>query len=140
MTVGNIMTAKKNAPRDTKTAWNTSIRNGDLYFEDVRQCSIDERDRFEDCIAHEKAIRLISLDSGWFQREWLGDTLVKSDLDFELTLRAEKRSGVIHWYAYRRVLGVLHKRYVGQSDRLTAARLIEICRVMPTTKVSIRKD
>ena len=37
----------------------------------------------------------------------------------------EQRRRVGLWYAYRRVHGVLHKRYVGKSAGLTWARLEE---------------
>ena len=134
------MARKKNLSRATKTAQITSIVNGDLYFEDVRQCSMADRESFEDCISHERAIRVISLDSTWYQSEWLGNEIVKADIDVEITLRVELRSSVRHWYAYRRVAGKLYKRYVGQEDRLTARRLIEVCRAMPTNKIAIRKD
>jgi len=42
-----------------------------------------------------------------------------------VSFRKERRRQGGLWYAYRRVHGVLHKRYVGQSAILTAARLEE---------------
>lgn len=42
-----------------------------------------------------------------------------------VSLRKERRRQGDLWYAYRRVHGVLHKRYVGKSAGLTWARLEE---------------
>ena len=42
-----------------------------------------------------------------------------------ISLRKEQRRQVGLWYAYRRVHGVLHKRYVGMSAGLTLTRLEE---------------
>lgn len=42
-----------------------------------------------------------------------------------VSFRKERRRQVGLWYAYRRVHGVLHKRYVGKSAGLTLARLEE---------------
>ena len=42
-----------------------------------------------------------------------------------VSFRKERRRQGWLWYAYRRVYGVLHKRYVGKSDGLTAAKLEE---------------
>ncbi|MFO7680095.1 MAG: hypothetical protein R6X34_08590 [Chloroflexota bacterium] len=42
-----------------------------------------------------------------------------------ISLRKEQRRQVELWYAYRRVHGVLYKRYVGKSAGLTLARLEE---------------
>lgn len=126
-------------PRNTKTAAITRIEGGVLYFEECAQCTLEQREKFEASIVYEKSIRLLSLDSIWYQRELLGEQLVKADIDFEMTLRAEMRSGTKHWYAYRRVLGTLYKRYVGTVDRVTSTRLVEIARHMPTTKIGIRR-
>ncbi len=41
-----------------------------------------------------------------------------------VSFRKERRRGWL-WYAYRRVYGVLHKRYAGKSAGLTAERLEE---------------
>lgn len=35
-------------------------------------------------------------------------------LKCEVSVRVEVRNGTRHWYAYKRVQGVLYKRYVGQ--------------------------
>ncbi|MBK8989514.1 MAG: hypothetical protein IPM39_26230 [Chloroflexi bacterium] len=42
-----------------------------------------------------------------------------------ISLRKEQRRQVELWYAYRRVHGVLCKRYVGKSAGLTRARVEE---------------
>jgi len=42
-----------------------------------------------------------------------------------VSFRKERRRQGWLWYAYRRVHRVLHKRYVGKSDGLTAAKLEE---------------
>jgi len=43
-----------------------------------------------------------------------------------VSFRKERRRQGWLWYAYRRAYRVLHKRYVGKSDGLTAAKLEEI--------------
>jgi len=122
--------------------YETSIYDGALYFEDAMQAKIGTED-FTDIIDHKtvKTIRLISLSSDWVETVWFGgDTGTKKEIiDTELTLRKEVRSGNSHWYAYRRVLGKLHKRYVGSSEKVTQIRLVEICRAMPTTKIAVVK-
>lgn len=42
-----------------------------------------------------------------------------------VSFRKERRRRGWLWYAYRRVYGVLHKRYVGRSEGLTMAKLEE---------------
>lgn len=42
-----------------------------------------------------------------------------------VSFRKERQRQGWLWYAYRRIFGVLHKRYVGKSQRLTAAKLEE---------------
>jgi len=42
-----------------------------------------------------------------------------------VSFRKERRRRGWLWYAYRRIHGVLHKRYVGKSVGLTAERLEE---------------
>ena len=121
--------------RSTKVGYETSIINGVLYFEDARQCSIKD-EIFTDIIGdgYTKSIRLVSLENDWIQHVWVGDLGVrKEDINFEMTLRREIRSGRGHWYAYRRVLGKLHKRYVGTDENVTQERLVAIARAMPST-------
>ncbi|MBZ0284046.1 MAG: hypothetical protein K8L97_25120 [Anaerolineae bacterium] len=50
----------------------------------------------------------------------------------QMTLRREIRSGRGHWYAYRRVFGKLHKRYVGTDDLISQMKLLEVAQKMPS--------
>lgn len=115
-----------------KTRFEASITNGDVYFEDVRQCWLNDptaADILED--KHLKAIRVVSLSSNWHERIFVDySTSVKADLNVEMTLRKEKRSDKWHWYAYRRKGGVLQKRYVGQSETISEYRLVEIAQTL----------
>lgn len=120
--------------RKTKTGYDTRIEGGALYFGNRKQCDVDDY-RFAEIISDEytKAIRLVSLASdysvnvNYFQT---GAT-VKENIKIEMTLRREKRSGVYHWYAYRRVFGKLHKRYVGTAENISQHKLLQIARNMP---------
>lgn len=49
-----------------------------------------------------------------------------SNYNLTFTARCEIRNQQVYWYAYRRVQGKLHKRYIGKSDFVTDARLQEI--------------
>lgn len=121
--------------------YETSIFNGVLYFEDCAQASVDS-DAFVEIIDHKSvtSIRLISFDKNWAENVWLdGVGFQKEMIDTELTLRKEYRSGKGHWYAYRRVLGKLHKKYVGSSENVTQTSLLKICQAMPTTKIGLVK-
>lgn len=127
--------------RRTKTGMDTSIVGGILYFEDCSQCAVTD-DVFPEIIGdnYTKSIRLVSLAANWTERNWIDGIGFQTELiDFELTLRREIRSGKGHWYAYRRVLGKLHKRYVGSDENVTEARLIDIAHKMPTTKLGAIK-
>ena len=121
-------------PRNSKVRDETSIVNGILYFEDCIQCPVDD-ERFEPIISdgYTNAIRVVSLDTGWYETVYTGGSGKRQDfINVEMTLRRELRADRGHWYAYRRVMGKLHKRYVGQDDRVTQARLLEIARKMPS--------
>ena len=125
--------------RQCKTAWETSIRNGDLYFEDARQCHIDDA-AFAEIIGdgHTRTIRLISLDSTWVERVWIDGVGMRSDsVDTEMTLRREIKSGRGYWYAYRKALGKQHKRYVGTDEQVTQEKLLEVARKMPTSRMHL---
>lgn len=130
---------------NSKKQWfdyETSIYDGVLYFEDVAQAKLGS-DEFTEIIEHKsvKVIRLISFASDWIEHVWVGGEAgtQKEQIDTELTLRKKVRSGTAHWYAYRRVLGKLHKRYVGISEKVTQDCLIKVCRAMPTTKIAVIK-
>lgn len=121
-------------PRNTKTGAETMIVNGDLYFEDARQCGVDD-ERFCEIIGdgYTKAIRVVSLSSTWIQTVWLDwHTKLKETINLEMTIRREKRGKTAHWYAYRRVAGKLHKRYVGTDELVNQARLLEVARKLPS--------
>lgn len=119
-------------PRMTKTGWIASIHNGDLYFEDVRQCRINDAAELLDDDPTLKAIRVVSVSSNWVERAYYGDGVTHlENIDMQFSLRKEKRGSGWRWYAYRRVFGTLYKRYVGRSDDLTEDRLVEIARALP---------
>lgn len=58
------------------------------------------------------------------------------DIKASFTARRETRNGINYWYAYSRVVGKLHKRFIGQSEDFDFKKLWEIARKMPTTKIS----
>ena len=120
--------------RQTKTGLETMIFNGALYFEDAIQCPVDDP-RFAEIIGdgYTKSIRLVSLSTRWIETAWVTmDAKIKSEINFQMTLRRELRSGIGYWYAYRRVMGKLHKRYVGQDEELTEELLLKIAQKMPS--------
>lgn len=126
-------------PRKTKTGSDCSILNGDFYYEDARQFSI-ESEMFAEEIEGDsvKSIRVISLASNWKQYTYVGMVEIEEMIDFEMTLRKEKRGQKNHWYAYRRFAGKLFKRYVGRSESVTQSRLIEIARALPARTKTIK--
>lgn len=120
------------SPRKTTIGYETSIVEGWLYFEDVRQAKIDS-DEFAEILddKHTTSVRLVSLTSDWQTNEWIsGVGSVKFSLKIEMTLRKEVVKGQFYWYAYRRTGGRLQKRYVGASDRVTTKRLLEVAQKM----------
>lgn len=123
----------KKKTRQTKTAGEASIIGGALYFEDARQCAVDD-ERFGDIIGdgYTRAIRVVSLDREWYQNVWIDlHSKVREDINVQMTLRREIRSGRGHWYAYRRFAGTLHKRYVGDDQNITQGRLLDVARALP---------
>lgn len=117
--------------------YETSIFDGVLYFEDCAQAKMDTPE-FVEIIDHKSVdvIRLFSFEKNRVESEWFDGVGYKNTLiDIELTMRKEYRSGRGHWYAYRRVLGKLHKKYIGDSENVTQSRLLAICQAMPTTKI-----
>lgn len=119
--------------RNCKTLWDAAIVNGDIYFEDVKQANLYDESAPEILDDdHLKAIRVVSLSSDWYQNVIFSDgTKIKEDINLQMTLRKELRGSMFHWYAYRRVFGKLHKRYVGTSEKIIASRLVEIARSLP---------
>lgn len=63
--------------------------------------------------------------------EWLksASTFYFECSEGTFTARCESRSPKgSYWFAYRRVRTKLHNRYIGKSESLTMARLVEIAR------------
>lgn len=95
--------------------WQMDTEAAELFFDDK----------------HTTSLRLVSLSANWYSNEWVtGVGYAKFDISVQMTLRKEIRSGRAHWYAYRRAGGKLLKRYVGQSDRITSKRLVEVARTL----------
>jgi hypothetical protein len=120
--------------RMTKTGYDTSISGGHLFFENAHQCPVDSP-QFAEIVGdgYTNTIRLESLSVNWYEREWMSEIgFVNYDINVQMTLRREVRSGRGYWYAYRRVLGKLHKRYVGQDEELTEKRLLTVAQKMPS--------
>jgi DNA repair exonuclease SbcCD ATPase subunit len=70
---------------------------------------------------------------------WRGLTWLKSVTSFRFvptgankpyTARKESGKGGDYWYGYRKVVGKLHKRYIGKSSELTTAKLEEIAEAL----------
>ena len=123
-----------NKKRVTKTGRETVIIAGQLFFEDARQCHIDD-ETMKDVIGdgYCNAIRLESLDTRWMETVWLTYDIKRTDeINVQMTLRREIRHNRGHWYAYRRVATKLHKRYVGTDDAINQKRLLEIAQKMPS--------
>lgn len=122
---------KRKHVRMTKIGYETSISGGNLYFEDVCQCSMLD-DIFQEMLddKHLTAIRVMSLAHNWHEREWFAPD-AQLNINLEMTLRKERRGLLDHWYAYRRVGGQLFKRYVGHSDQVTEKRLVEVAQHLP---------
>lgn len=120
--------------RNTPTARDTSIVNGVLYFEDARQCDLDAP--LTAAIIGDgycKAIRVVSLSTAWYKDVYLGgDGFRQEFVNVQMTLRREIRSGRGHWYAYRRVMGKLYKRYVGDDEAIDQRRLLDVAQKLPT--------
>lgn len=121
-------------PRNCKTGRDYSIHGGVLYFEDATQSRVDSPEFVEmldDSTV--KSIRLVSLSKDWYKTFYVDwDAKINDNINVEMTLRKEIRSGRAHWYAYRRVMGKLHKRYVGTSENVTEHRLLEVAQVLPS--------
>lgn len=119
--------------RNSPVARETSIQLGNLFFEDAKQCSV-ESDDFREIIEHRTvtSIRVISLEFSWVQPVWIGGSTFDEKINCEMTLRSEQRCGTKYWYAYRRVFGKLHKRFVGQSEHINQRKLVEIARKLPS--------
>lgn len=124
---------KRKEPRITKTGNRASIVGGWLYLEDTRICDVDS-DEFWEQLSSLKSVRLISLARNYYQAVYIPETrdFLDEDINCEMTLRKERRGLNDHWYAYRRVVGVLRKKYVGYSESINGAKLLEIAQSMPS--------
>jgi len=126
--------------RITKTGLTASIIAGDLYFEDVRQCQINDAAELLDDDPTLKAIRVVSVSKNWVERAYLQDGVTRLEsIDMQFSLRKENRGSCRRWYAYRRVFGKLHKRYVGRSEDLNEDRLVEIARSLPSVPQKVKQ-
>lgn len=120
--------------RETKTGREVTIEAGFLYIEGARQCAVDA-DVFGEIIGdgYTNAIRVLSLDVQWVENTWIDyGVRLETDVNMQMTLRREIRSGSGYWYAYRRAHGVLHKRYVGSDNAVTQKRLLDVARRLPS--------
>ena len=120
--------------RQTKTGRETSIEGGLLFFEDAMQCDIDTP-KMAQIIGdgYTNTIRVISLGVAWYQDVWLAPGAThREDIDVQMTLRREIRSGRGYWYAYRRVHGKLFKRFVGDDEAVNQRRILEVAQKMPS--------
>lgn len=52
------------------------------------------------------------------------------------TVRQERKKGGDYWYGYRRVVGELHKRYIGKSSELSTVKLEKIAEALNTRQQS----
>ncbi|MFM6825173.1 MAG: coiled-coil domain-containing protein [Dolichospermum sp.] len=88
--------------------------------------------------------KLIKIDSvKWFQ--WLGENAsFKFTAGFggENSYRARKEvlGGVVYWYAFKKVNGKLHKRYIGKPHEVTHNRLCEVAKSIRDVKVKPAKE
>ncbi|MFM6220507.1 MAG: hypothetical protein ACKPDM_09095, partial [Dolichospermum sp.] len=86
----------------------------------------------------------IKIDSdSWFQ--WLGENAsFKFTAGFggEDSYRARKEvlGGVVYWYAFKKVNGKLHKRYIGKPHEVTHNRLCEVAKSIRDVKVRPAKE
>lgn len=113
------------------------ITGGMLFYGDEYLCEVGTQSfiRIADTKTT-KAIRVQSLDEGDDTYvEWNGNEYAEYRTDAEFTIRQEIRGGKIVWYAYRRVAGKLHKRYVGYATDLTREKLWEVAvKKLPTNR------
>ncbi len=87
---------------------------------------------------------LIKIDSDtWFQ--WLEEnTSFKFTAGFggkdSYRARKEVLGGVVYWYAFKKVNGKLHKRYIGKPHEVTHNRLCEVAKSIRDVKVKSAKE
>lgn len=91
---------------------------------------------------------LIELDSPqWLEWLW-GHTTFRYEPKSEVTGFTARMEKAGYWYAYRKIKGKLHKRYIGKPGELTVKRLEEIAvllespaqpRQQPVTETLVRE-
>lgn len=87
---------------------------------------------------------LIKIDSdSWFQ--WLEENAsfkFVAGFGGEDSYRARKEvlGGVVYWYAFKKVNGKLHKRYIGKPHEVTHNRLCEVAKSIRDVKVKPAKE
>jgi LuxR family transcriptional regulator, maltose regulon positive regulatory protein len=62
----------------------------------------------------------------WFAWVKNGATFYFEDRGLTYTARAEKRRQGLSWYAFKKVGGKLHKRYIGRCEGLSRERLDDV--------------
>ncbi len=119
--------------RQTKTESDASIKFGTLYLGDDDAGKVGDEmfiSNIDD--GYTRAIRVISLSRTFIEHWYLeGVGFQQDEINMQFTIRSENRSGKLHWYAYRRVHGKLHKRYVGKTEDITEYRLAEVAKNLP---------
>jgi len=79
--------------RKTPTGQETSITNGQLYFEDAKQCAVDS-ELFTEIISdgYTNSIRITSLSSNWSEKNYIGyDATLVTSINVQMTMRREVR-------------------------------------------------
>jgi len=126
---GNMM---KRSIRKTITAESNAITDGWTWQDGHKEFMVGSED-FIALLDKDSvwAIRVESLSSAWEEGYWLDNGVrVRADIDVQMTLRKETRSGKDYWYAYRKRGGKQQKRFVGQSDKVTERKIVEVARKM----------
>lgn len=71
----------------------------------------------------------------WLEQPWISSFRYEAEPG-AFTAIKEKRRGRLVWYAHRRCQGHLNRLYLGKSERLTAAKLLETARQFNLRSVS----
>lgn len=119
--------------RKTITGDSNVIRDGWTWLDGEKEFQVGSAE-FERLISKPSicAIRVESLSVGWVERIWHGEGITTDNaINVQMTLRKETKGDTDFWYAYRKVGGQQFKRYIGQSDRVTEKRILEIAQKLP---------
>lgn len=112
----------------SRTEWENRIEKGAWWVEDVYQCQIDSVDMSE-WLKHETVIVVISLEVDIEITIAHGNKIyTREPLDVRMTLRCEKRGQMRQWYAYKRIHGVLRKKYLGHDEDIKTERIVDIAK------------